>query len=110
MAIIAKAGLARSQLNRDTALADGTLVGLQQDTKAALIEIRELVHGIFPPILADRGWWWRSTTLRRLPIPVRVDARPADVGPRMDPSVESAAWFVISEALTNAVKHSGPSR
>ena len=107
VAIIAKAGLARSQLTRDTALADGTLVVLQQDTKAALVEIRELVHGIFPPILADRGLvvavQQRSA---RLPIAVRVEADPADTGRRFEPSIESAAWFVISEALTNTVKHS----
>ena len=107
VAIIAKAGLARSQLNRDPQLADGTLAGLQQDTKAALIEIRELVHGVFPPILADRGLVVAvEQRSARLPIPVRVDTQRADVGLRMDPSVESAAWFVISEALTNAIKHS----
>ena len=107
VAIIAKAGLARSQLTRDAGLADGTLVELQHDTKAALIEIRELVHGIFPPILADRGLvvavQQRSV---RLPIPVRVESAADDVGRRFEPSMESAAWFVISEALTNAVKHS----
>ncbi len=82
VAIIAKAGLARSQLTRDIALADGTLVSLQQDTKSALVEIRELVHGIFPPILADRGLVVAvEQRSARLPIPVRVDADPADKGP-----------------------------
>ena len=99
MAIIAKAGLARSQLARDPVLADGTLAGLQQDTKAALTEIRELVHGVFPPILADRGLVVAvEQRSARLPIPVRVDTQRSDVGLRMDASVESAAWFVISEA------------
>jgi len=106
VAIIAKAGLARSQLTRDTAVADATLVSLQQDTKAALVEIRELVHGVFPPILADRGLVVAvEQRSARLPIAVQVDANPADVGRRFEPSVESAAWFVISEALTNTVKH-----
>ena len=108
VAIIARAGLARSQLTRDTALADATLVGLQKDTKAALVEIRELVHGVFPPILADRGLVVAiEQRSARLPIAVTVEATPADVGRRFEPSVESAAWFVVSEALTNAVKHSG---
>jgi signal transduction histidine kinase len=108
VAIIAKAGLARSQLTRDVAVADATLLSLQQDTKSALVEIRELVHGIFPPILADRGLVVAvEQRSARLPLPVRVDAEPADIGRRFEPSVESAAWFVISEALTNAVKHSG---
>jgi signal transduction histidine kinase len=106
VAIIAKAGLARSQLTRDTALADRTLTGLQQDTKSALTEIRELVHGVFPPILADRGLVVAvEQRSARLPIAVRVDADPGDVGRRFEPSIESAAWFVISEALTNTIKH-----
>ena len=58
-------------------LADGTLAGLQQDTKAALTEIRELVHGVFPPILADRGLVVAvEQRSARLPIPVRVDTQP----------------------------------
>jgi signal transduction histidine kinase len=111
VALIAKAGLARSQLHKDLALADATVAGLQQDTKAALIEIRELVHGVFPPILADRGLVAavRQRSVR-LPLPVRVEADPADIGRRFEPSVESAAWFVVSEALTNVVKHSGADR
>ena len=106
VAIIAKAGLARSQLTRDITVVDGTLVSLQQDTKSALTEIRELVHGIFPPILADRGLVVAvEQRSARLPIPVRIDADPTDKGRRFEPSVESAAWFVISEAITNAIKH-----
>ena len=111
VAIIAKAGLVRSQLSRDTAKADGTLAALQQDTKSALTEIRELVHGIFPPILADRGLVVAvEQRSARLPIEVTVDAEPADRGRRFEPSVESAAWFVISEALTNVTKHAHASR
>jgi signal transduction histidine kinase len=106
VAIIARAGLARSQLSRDTTKADGTLAALQQDTKSALSEIRELVHGIFPPILADRGLVVAvEQRAARLPIDVTVDAEPADRGRRFDESVESAAWFVVSEALTNVLKH-----
>jgi signal transduction histidine kinase len=106
LAIIAKAGLARSQLTRDTVKAGDTLGGLQQDTKFALVEIRELVHGIFPPILADRGLVVAvEQRAARLPIDVTVDADPGDRGRRFEPSLESAAWFVISEALTNVVKH-----
>ncbi|MET0863043.1 MAG: histidine kinase, partial [Nakamurella sp.] len=106
LAIIAKAGLARSQLTRDVSVAQATMVSLQQDTKSALAEIRELVHGVFPPVLTDRGLVIAvEQRAARLPTPVRVDAEPADVGRRFEPTVESAAWFVISEALTNALKH-----
>ena len=89
-------------------LADGTLAGLQQDTKAALTEIRELVHGSLSadPGRPGAGGGGRAT-LRATADPGPGRRRPrADVGRRLDPSVESAAWFVISEALTNAIKHS----
>ncbi len=110
VAVIAKAGLARAQLARDPSLADLTLGELQQDARTALSEIRELVHGIFPPILQDRGLVVAvQQRAARLPVEaiVHVDADP---GTRFDPSVESAAWFVVSEALANIVKHAGASR
>ena len=72
---------------------------MQHDTRDALGEIRDVVHGIFPQILADRGLvvavQQRSA---RLPIPVTVEADPADVGRHFPPSVEATAWFVVSEA------------
>jgi signal transduction histidine kinase len=111
VAILTKAGLARSQLSRDPALADGTIVELQQDTKDALHEIREFVHGISPQILADRGLVVAvQQRAARLPVDVVVECDPADVGRRFDRSVESTAWFVFSEALTNVLKHARAER
>jgi signal transduction histidine kinase len=111
VALLAKAGLVRSQLNRDPALADATVLELQQDTKAALTEIRELVHGIFPPILADRGLVVAvQQRTARLPVPVEVEAAPADVGRRFPTEIEGTAWFVVSETLTNVLKHARAER
>jgi signal transduction histidine kinase len=111
VAMLAKAGLARSQLGRDPALADATIVELQQDTKVALGEIREFVHGIFPQILADRGLLVAlQQRAARLPVAVTIDGDGVDPGRRFDPSVESTAWFVLSEALTNVLKHARAER
>ena len=69
----------------------------------ALIELRDLVRGIHPPVLADRGL---AEAIRALaldtPIPVRVCA---ELPSRPPAPVESAAYFAVSELLTNVVKH-----
>jgi signal transduction histidine kinase len=70
----------------------------------AIAELRSLARGIAPPVLADRGLGAAVEGLgRRAPVPVRVDA---SLGPRRPPPmVETAAYFVVAEALTNVVKH-----
>jgi signal transduction histidine kinase len=74
-------------------------------TQEALDELRALSRGIAPPILVDRGLREALTALAaRSTIPVELDASP--LNRRLDPAVESAAYFVIAEALTNAAKHS----
>jgi signal transduction histidine kinase len=55
VALLAKARLARNQLARDPRLAETTLAELQADTRHALEDLRELAHGIHPPVLSDRG-------------------------------------------------------
>jgi len=71
----------------------------------ALDELRALSRGIAPPILVDRGLGEAVTALAaRSTIPVELDATPLDR--RLDAAVETAAYFVIAEALTNVAKHS----
>ncbi len=71
---------------------------------SALDELRELASGIHPPILASGGLGPAVRMLgRRSRIPVDVDVRTAD---RLPKPVEVGAYYVVSEALTNAVKHS----
>ncbi len=74
-------------------------------TQEALDELRALSRGIAPPILVDRGLREALTDLAaRSTTPVEVDAGPLDR--RLDAAVETAAYFVIAEALTNVAKHS----
>ena len=74
-------------------------------TQEALDELRGLSRGIAPPILVDRGLREALTALAaRSTIPVELDAAPLDR--RLDAAVETAAYFVVAEALTNVAKHS----
>src|SRR3954447_22634546 len=69
----------------------------------AIKELRDLARGIAPPVLADRGLPAAVTALgERSALPVKVDAR---LNRRLSPVIESAAYFVVAEALTNAAKH-----
>ena len=111
IAIIAKAMLARTQLAGDPSRADATLQELQQDTRLALGEIRDFVNGIFPQVLADHGLVVAlQQRAARFPFVVAVDVDPAVAAERLDPAVESTAWFVVSEALTNVAKHAAADR
>jgi signal transduction histidine kinase len=74
------------------------------ELEAALGELRELVHGVLPAALVERGLAAAADDLAdRMPLPTTVDAVPD----RFPPAVESACWFVIAESLANAVRHAG---
>ncbi|MFC6901677.1 histidine kinase [Nonomuraea dietziae] len=74
----------------------------------ALTDLRDLVRGIHPPVLADRGLAGAIEAAALLcPMPVEVDI---DLPGRLQPPVESAVYFAAAEALTNVTKHSGASR
>ncbi len=74
----------------------------RDELRLSLQELRDLAHGTYPAALTDGGLRPAVTDLvERLPLPVRVDI-PAG---RWPPAVEVTAYFVISEALTNTVKH-----
>ncbi len=75
-----------------------------EDAKAAIVELRDLARGIHPPVLTDRGLVGAlDEIVARSPIPVHLDVR-VDVRPPAH--VESAAYFAVSELLTNATRHS----
>jgi signal transduction histidine kinase len=75
----------------------------------ALDELRALSRGIAPPVLADRGLREALSALAaRSVVPVELDADP--LNRRLDAAVETAAYFVVAEALTNVAKHSHASR
>ena len=77
----------------------------RETSSKALTELRDLVRGIYPPVLADRGL---ADAVRALALdaPVRTETD-IDLPGRLDVPVESACYFAIAEALANAVKHSG---
>jgi signal transduction histidine kinase len=73
------------------------------EATAANAELRDLARGIAPPVLTDRGLAAAVEALgSRAPIPVTVDAK---IARRPPPVVESAAYFVVAESLTNVAKH-----
>ena len=103
-------GMARQKLEAsDTA--DPAVVAMVErahdDSKRAVSDLRNLVRGIHPAVLTDRGLDAAVSALAaRSTIPVEVNISLAERPPA---TVESAAYFVIAEALTNAAKHSGAS-
>lgn len=74
----------------------------------ALVDLRDLVHGIHPPVLADRGLAGAIQSAALLcPIPVEIDI---DLPARPEAPVESAVYFAAVETLTNVTKHSHATR
>ncbi|BCY11154.1 sensor histidine kinase [Actinoplanes sp. L3-i22] len=84
------------------------LARAQDEAGAALVQLRELIRGIHPPLLTDFGLEAAVTDLAARSA-VRIDVTFAVAG-RFPPAVESAAYFVVSEALANVAKHSGADR
>ena len=105
--LIAKARLARNQVNRDPALAAETLAELQGSAQHALADLRSLARGIHPAVLSSRGLAEAVDAMAaRMPLGVRVNAEPAVRNIRYPPEVEGAAYFVAAEGLANVLKHS----
>ena len=94
---------ARSRLNGNDDGASELLEGAGQELDLAISELRELARGIHPAVLSDRGLPAALESLAaRSPVPVEVGAVPPD---RLPKPVELAAYYVISEALTNVVRY-----
>ncbi|MFI6341299.1 histidine kinase [Streptomyces sp. NPDC050535] len=101
-------GLAKRTYARDPEGALKLLQDAQDQAEEALTELRNVVRGIHPPILTDRGLAGAVRALAasgRPDVTVRVDA--LEHGPRPPAAIEAAAYFVVAEALTNAARHSG---
>jgi signal transduction histidine kinase len=81
------------------------LAEAREASSRALTELRDLVRGIYPPVLADRGLGDAVRALA-LDTPLRTETDISLPG-RLDVPVESACYFAVAEALANAVKHSG---
>jgi len=98
-------GMAREKLESDPEAGRALVARAHEEAKSTLAELRQLVRGISPAILADRGLDAAISALAaRCPVPVVVDVelsrRPPDI-------VEMTAYFVVAESLTNIARHSG---
>ena len=91
------------QFDRDPEAARAMLARAREQLKCGLSELRDLARGIHPTVLTERGLEAALAALaQRAPLPVGV--RVAVPG-RLDPTIEAAAYFLVSEALTNVAKH-----
>ncbi|MFG1763648.1 sensor histidine kinase [Micromonospora parva] len=101
-------GAARRAVRRNPDRADEILGQAQDAAEQALGELRTVVRGILPPVLDDRGLAGALAGLAgSCAVPCRLEV---DVAVRCAASVEATAYFVVAEALTNVVRHSGASR
>ncbi|MEU5052673.1 histidine kinase [Streptomyces sp. NPDC021096] len=79
-----------------------------REAKEAIAELQDLVRGLHPAVLEDRGLDAAlSGIAERAPLPVRLTV---DLPSRPAPTIEAVAYFVVSEALANVVKHAQASR
>ena len=108
VALAAQLGAAKQKLDVDPEEGRRMIADAHEESKAALKEIRDLVRGIHPVILEDRGLDAAlSAVVARSSVPVTLDVQ---VAGRPPATVESAAYFVVNEALTNVAKHANATR
>jgi signal transduction histidine kinase len=109
VALLARVGLARNQIRRGSPLAEDSLLEVARDGQRALLAVQEVSRGLHPPLLSDRGLV-EAVRERAARMPIPVDVRSGLNGDgRLPRDIEHAAYFAISEAMTNVVKHSGAS-
>jgi signal transduction histidine kinase len=98
-------GLAEELLDKDPQLLAELLAESRSSMLTALDELRTVMRGIQPPVLADRGLDGAVRALAlHLAVPVTVAS---EIPGQAPPPVESAVYFAVSECLANVVKHSG---
>jgi signal transduction histidine kinase len=105
VALAVKLGVAAELVDDDPDALRGLLTDLRADVSATIAELRSLAHGIYPPLLRERGLGeaLRAAGLRS-PLGCRVrDGLPG----RLPAEVEAAAYFCCLEAMQNAAKHAG---
>ncbi|MFD4604633.1 histidine kinase [Streptomyces sp. NPDC058464] len=111
VALSLRIGLARRAYGGDPETGLRLLDEAQEQAEKALTELRQVVRGIHPPILSDRGL---AGAVRALAagsgLEVAVDDGGLEQGVRAPAAVEAAAYFAVAESLTNVAKYSGVSR
>ncbi len=101
-------GLAQTKFDTDPAAVKALMAEAHEDAKTALLELRNVVRGIAPTILSDRGLDAAlSSVVQRAVVPTTLNV---DLPRRIPEETESVAYFVVTEALTNVAKHAKASR
>jgi signal transduction histidine kinase len=96
-------GLAQTKLDTDLPAAKQLIAEAHDDAKSALVELRNVVRGIAPTILSDRGLDAAlSAVVQRSAVPTTLNVH---LPRRLPDEAESVAYFVVAEALTNVAKH-----
>ena len=96
-------GRAKNRMGEGDPIVRGLIEEAHSEAMQAIAEIRDLTRGLHPPVLTDRGLDAAiSAVAARSPVPVQVRVA---VDPRPSLTVESIAYFVVTEALTNVAKH-----
>src|SRR6202042_1035188 len=97
-------GLAKARFERDPEAAKSLIYRAHDEAKTAIEDLRNLVRGIHPSVLDERGL---SALIASCPVPVHVEVT---LSRRPDQTREAVAYFVVAEAITNVTKHSGATR
>jgi signal transduction histidine kinase len=101
-------GMAAELLERDPEGARRMLTEARQTSSAALGDLRDVVHGIHPPVLADRGL---KSAIEALALDLAVPVEVTGASPEgLAAPIESAAYFTVAECLANIAKHAGATR
>ncbi|GIH29275.1 histidine kinase [Acrocarpospora phusangensis] len=103
LAVALDLGRAQAKMDADPAAARELLASAHAGTKAAIAELRDLARGIYPAILTDRGLDAALSSLAGR-APVRVDVS-VEITDRPPAAVESIAYFIVAESLSNMAKH-----
>ena len=103
VALAMELGRAKEKFDSDPGAAQALVEHAHEEAKATIAELRNLARGIHPAVLTDRGLDAALSSLAgRSSVPVRIDVR---MDRRPSPEIESVAYFVVAEALTNVTKH-----
>ena len=105
VALEANLGALGGLIDSDAEQAKAVLDELRTAAREAMHDFRDLAHGIYPPLLQDRGLSEAlANAARRASIPTRLEAAAIR---RYEPEIEATIYFCCVEALQNAAKHAG---
>jgi signal transduction histidine kinase len=101
-------GMARERFESESEPVREALAAAHDEAMLALTELREFIRGLHPAVLSDRGLDAALSGLAaRAPLPIRLRV---NVSEPAAPGVEAVAYFIVSEAITNVVKHAQATR